>query len=96
MIIKKIKPLSAAKIFGILNAIIGLVVGIVFMALALGGYKVETQTGPIPLPGGFGILSIFVLPVLYGGAGFFSGFVCGCLYNLIAAFCGGLEIETQQ
>ena len=43
----------------------------------------------------FGVVAIVAMPLLYGGMGFISGLISAALYNLVAGFVGGLEVELQ-
>jgi uncharacterized protein YacL len=91
MEITKIKVLSAAKIFGILNAIVGLILGLVIGLMALAGVG-QAEGSPTAI---FGVGAIVILPILYGVMGFISGALMSFVYNLIAGKIGGLVIETK-
>lgn len=98
MTIKRVEPVSLAKIFGIVNAIGGLLAGAFFAAMASLGTGMHRA---MPGPGGglfggtFGAGAIVVLPILYGILGFIGGLIGGALYNWIAGFAGGIVIETE-
>jgi hypothetical protein len=69
MVIKRIGPMSVAKITGTLYAVMGLVVGAFFSLLAAGGF------GPNDSDlSGFGMVlgtgAVVVFPILYGCIGF--------------------------
>jgi hypothetical protein len=36
------------------------------------------------------------LPIIYGVFGFISGLIVGALYNLIAGWTGGIEVELSS
>ena len=93
-VIKKVGVLSSGKIVGILYALMGLVIGAIITLVSLVGLAVS--------PGGagmfgalFGIGSIILLPLFYGGMGFVSGILMALFYNLISNWIGGLEIEIK-
>jgi hypothetical protein len=46
---------------------------------------------------GFGFSTGFALflPVLYGGFGFVFTLIAAALYNLVAGFVGGIEVELE-
>ena len=95
MVIKRVGPLSCAKIAGTLYAIIGLLMGGVFSLAALaGGFGSNTSGG-----GAFGALigvgSIIVFPICYGALGFVSSLIGAWLYNALAGMVGGIQLDVQ-
>lgn len=92
--IKKIGILSLAKISALLYAIMGLIVG-VFMALIslIGAAFSQSTTGMFGML--FGVGAIILLPIFYGAMGFVMGVVTAWLYNIIANWIGGLELEFE-
>ena len=94
MIIKKIRPMSLAKISGALYAAVGLLIGGAFSLFAIvGGALAGTDTGPAGMI--FGVAAVIVLPLLYGCLGVFGSLIGAMLFNLAAGVVGGLEIETE-
>ena len=81
--IHNINIVQFAIVYGVLNAIFG-VVGGVFIAV------VSSVGGRAGF--GFGWLSILIFPVLYGVLGFIVGAVGSFLYNVVADWTGGIEI----
>jgi hypothetical protein len=51
----------------------------------------ERRTGFMALGTGFLVL----FPFLYGAAGFFAGVVSAWIYNLVAKWIGGIEVEVE-
>ncbi|HVH29718.1 MAG TPA: hypothetical protein VM818_23385 [Vicinamibacterales bacterium] len=94
MVIRRIGPVSCARIAGILYALFGLVMGAVFSVMALaGGFgNTSDQTGFAAL---IGAGAVVVFPILYGGMGFVGTFVGAWLYNALAASVGGIELDVQ-
>ena len=95
MIIKRIGPLSCAKIAGTLYLILGLFFGGIISLVALaGGFAAD-----VPEASGMGALigvgSIIVFPLMYGCIGFFSALVGAFLYNVLAGFVGGVQLDVQ-
>jgi Transmembrane domain of unknown function (DUF3566) len=100
--IKRIAPLQAGKMLGMLYACMGLIF-LPFVALAAlaGAFAQQTQhaqTGAAApaaiatgLMIGFGIL----MPVFYGVMGFIFGVIGAAIYNLIAGWIGGIEVEVE-
>ena len=90
--VKRIGVLSLGKVFGLLYAIIGLIVGALFTLLSS-----FLQAGVTGVYGGlFGKGAIIYFPLLYGILGFLMGLLLAFLYNLIAKWTGGLEMEFEQ
>jgi hypothetical protein len=98
--IKKVGVLSLAKVQGLLGAIMGLIVGILFglmfglMGLTAGSGE-EAAFGLL-FGAGFGILGLIMFPIIYGVLGFISGLILASLYNIVASWVGGLEIELEE
>ena len=95
MVIKRIGPLSLAKISGTLYAVLGLAFGAIFSVASLaGGLGSNTPEGA-----GLGALlgagAIVAFPVLYGGLGFVMSLVVAWLYNILAGAVGGIELDVQ-
>ena len=95
MVINRIGPLSCAKIAGILYLFLGLVIGAAFSLAALAG-GFATDTPEMGVMGALiGVGSILFIPLLYGGIGFFSALIGAWLYNLMASFVGGLQLDVE-
>jgi hypothetical protein len=95
MVLKRLGPLSCAKITGTLYAILGLVFGAIFSMVSLAtGFGSNTSGGM-----GFGALmgvgAIVALPILYGGMGFVTTLIGAWLYNILAGVVGGIEMDLQ-
>jgi hypothetical protein len=98
MVIRRVNPVSAAKVCGILYAILGLIVGalVSLMMMAAGGAMsaAAEETGGAVIGMMMGAGAIIVMPIFYGIIGFISGLVGSLLYNLVAGWTGGLEVEV--
>ena len=98
MVISRIKPVSCAKIAGILYAMLGIVLGGVISLIALsGGFGSTAPSGPgtPAFVRMIGASAIFVAPIFYGCLGFVMTLIGAALYNFVAGMVGGIEIETQ-
>jgi hypothetical protein len=84
--LKKMGVLSVAKIYAAFGAIGGFLLG-VFMTL-IGAAAIGGLSGLY-----FGVASIIIFPILYAILGFVGGAIFAFLYNLIAGWIGGIEIE---
>jgi hypothetical protein len=100
MVIKRVGPVSCAKLSGILYALLGLVFGGVVSLIALvAGNMLSGASGSGGMGGGMGALmgvgAIVVFPILYGIMGFVVTLIGALLFNLAASISGGVEIEVQ-
>jgi hypothetical protein len=100
MIVRRLGPLSLARVTGLLYAGIGLIAGAVFSLFALIlsaiGQAGGTATELGPFGALFGIGAILFFPIFYGVLGFVGGLLVAALYNLVARTVGGLEIELVE
>ncbi len=103
MVIKRVSPMSAAKVGGILGVLLGLVIGACasLMMMAWGSAARSMPTGDDNLPAATGMIgmlfgagAIIILPIFYGVVSFVMSAIYAALYNLVAKWVGGLEIEA--
>jgi hypothetical protein len=96
MVIKRISPMSAAKLQGIIGVVMGLLLGGLFSLIAIvaGSLAAGDDGGAF---GGmlFGAGAVIILPIFYGCVSFIAGAVGAFVYNLAAGWVGGLEIEAH-
>lgn len=93
-VVKKIGVGSAARIYGLTLAGLGLIIAIpygLFFGAALG----LSESG-LPFGSAFPILMIIFIPVIYGILGFIFGALFAWVYNLVAKKTGGIEIELSK
>ena len=97
MVIKRVGPVSCAKISGTLYGIIGLIIGGVFSMVAMAGGFASDDASPFAAGLGavIGAAAIVVFPLFYGCMGFVATLVGAWLYNVVAGLVGGVEIEVQ-
>lgn len=96
MQLKRIGPLSLAKVFLVLYAGIGLIVGIIFAVAAIAGATAGMSEEAGPLAGLiFGAGAIIFLPILYAVMGAVAALLIAGLYNLAAGLTGGVELELR-
>lgn len=75
---------QSAMVLGVLYVLIGVIFLPFFFIAASFAPAEET---------GFGVGFALALPLIYGVAGFISGAVGSFLYNLVAGWVGGIEVE---
>jgi len=99
--VRKLGPMSLAKIMGALDACIGLIVGAIFSLFSLIGFGLASsgaagngdENAAIGLL--FGVGAIVILPIFYGIFGFIGGLIMGVIYNLVAAMVGGVVMHVE-
>lgn len=93
MILKSISVFSVGKVMGALYALLGLVIGGLFALISVVGALAGGDGAPVALAMGVGALVIG--PIFYGTVGFIGGIIMAALYNLVANFVGGIELELE-
>jgi hypothetical protein len=97
MTIKRIDPMSFARISGVLYAIMGFIMGVFFTLVSMLGPGFA-RTG-MPMGGRFGMMlgagSIVVLPIVYGLIGFVGTLCAAAIYNALAKAMGGVVLFTE-
>ena len=97
--VTKINVISMGKISGALYGFMGLIFGIIFTVITLIGlllaviFTRNDVNWWILL---FGLGSLILIPIFYGIMGFLMGVIVSAVYNLIAKYVGGLEIELEE
>jgi hypothetical protein len=99
MVVKRIGVLSAAKVLCVLQAGIGLIVGLIITAFSvlgasLGMDAIGDDSGP-SLGILFGMGAVAIIPLCYGILGFVGGIIGATIYNVVARIAGGLEVELE-
>jgi len=98
MVLKRVGPVSCAKISGVLYAVMGFFLGAFFSLIALAGGMASQTTGSTGF-GAFGAImgvgAILLLPIFYGVAGFVFTLIGAWLYNVFAGLVGGIEMDLQ-
>lgn len=94
MIVKRIGPMSLAKISATLYALIGFIIGAIVSAVSMiGGALGGSDAGMMGMI--FGAAAVILLPLLYGCMGFVTSLIGASLFNLAAGWVGGIELDTQ-
>jgi hypothetical protein len=84
--IRRFGILQTAKVLGVLYALAGLLVAPIFALVAV--------LGPDASP--FGLVFALFLPAFYGVLGFIMTALAAAIYNAIAGWIGGIEIELSD
>ena len=98
--LKRVGPGSAFKIGLVTYAILGLAIGI-FMAVFSMAVGNLGSLGPSATPGarlfgfGMGLGAIIISPICYGLVGGIFGAIGAVIYNLVAGWVGGLEVDIS-
>jgi len=95
MVVKRVVPLSVAKVAGTLYAFLGLIFGALFSLIAITGGLASEQSGAGMFGAIFGVGAIIIAPILYGAMGFVMSLIMAAIYNLVAGMVGGVEIDVQ-
>jgi hypothetical protein len=95
MIIKRIGPLSCAKISGTLYAALGLIFGAIFSVVALAGGMAATSSSGASMGAMFGVGAIVLFPICYGLIGFLGTLIAAALYNVLANAVGGIQMDVE-
>ncbi len=85
--IKKIAPLQAGKMLAAIYALFS----IIFVPFLLIAALVSPKGS-----GGLSMVIVLVIPVVYIVMGFIGGVIGAFIYNLVAGWMGGMEIEYEQ
>jgi hypothetical protein len=101
VIIKRVAPLSAAKIAGLIYTLLGLPFALLVWVVSLVGLNDSgLRNSPfLPFSPAYvvtgGAVAVVVLPVLYGFFCFLMTLISAWLYNIVAGFVGGVSVELQ-
>lgn len=91
--IRRIAPLQLGKMLAILYGILGLIFIPFFVIMS----AVATQV-PAPQRVGmmaFGVGFALAAPVMYAAMGFVIGALGALIYNVVATWIGGIEVEVE-
>jgi len=100
--IKRSAPLQSGKMLGVLLCLPGLIFLPIFMlAAAAGAFAQHPQgteassTAPAAAVAGIMFGMGILMPVIYGVMGFIIGVIGAAVYNLVARWIGGIELEVE-
>ena len=102
MEIKKIGAMSLAKIMAMIGIIwgfvLGVIVSILYFRLAATGNEAQISEliSQAPAIAGIYKFGFIIFPIYYGLIAFISGLIVALLYNWIAKWLGGINIEFKK
>jgi len=93
--VKRIGPGSAFKIAATVYGVMGLLFGVIFALISMlgGALLPSAETGVFRMF--FGVGAIVVLPIFYGAIGGIFAALGAVIYNLVAGWIGGLEVDIS-
>jgi hypothetical protein len=97
--LKRIAPLQAGKLLAAFYGLLSLLI-VPFMFAAMGIASLAARHGggsapAFPLMFGLGMGFLIFVPVLYAVMGFVFGVISAFIYNLLARWIGGFELEFE-
>jgi hypothetical protein len=96
--IKKIAPLQLGKILAITYGLLSLVMVPFFLAFSAVASLVPKPEGSppmLPMMLGMGMGFLIIAPIVYAIMGFVTGVIGAFVYNLVAQWVGGIEVEVE-
>ena len=95
MVIRRVGPLSCAKVAGVLYLILGFIFGAFISLFAVGG-SMFADTPASGFGGMFiGAGAIVILPICYAVFGFLMTLIMASLFNLVVGITGGIEVDAS-
>jgi hypothetical protein len=91
--VKRIAPLQLGKMLAVLYGIMGLLFMPLFLIMsAFSSHMPAGQRGGMmPFGAGFAI----AMPIMYAAMGFVFGALGALIYNVVAKWVGGIEVEVE-
>jgi hypothetical protein len=98
--IRRIGVVSFALMTALIYVVLGLIFGLLFACLSLVGLgAIASNTEELlGLSGGTAVMALIYaicLPLVYGVLGFIGGAIVALVYNLVAGFAGGVQVELR-
>ncbi|SDR65472.1 hypothetical protein [Opitutus sp. GAS368] len=98
--LKRIAPLQAGKMLAAFYGLLSLLfVPFMLLFMAMGSFAARQQGGgampALPFMFGMGVGFMVLLPFFYAAMGFVFGVISAAVYNLLAKWIGGLELEFE-
>jgi hypothetical protein len=91
--LRSINPLQLGLVSAILYALISLIVAIPVTLISMTAGSAMKGQPMAALFAGPAVLIFF--PIMYGAVGFIGGIITAALYNLVARWTGGIEVQLE-
>ncbi|HWZ95327.1 MAG TPA: DUF3566 domain-containing protein [Opitutaceae bacterium] len=88
--IKRIAPLQAGKMLALLYGILGFIFIPFFLIMSFAA-PAQQRVGMMAFGAGFALF----MPVIYAVMGFVFGAISAFIYNIVAKWVGGIEVEVE-
>lgn len=95
MVIRRFGIWSVARLYGLLSAAMGLLVGLGIAVASTVGMSMAEGDEPPFLAGIFGVGAVVILPIFYGVMGICGGAIGAALYNMLAGVVGGVTLDVE-
>ena len=99
VVIRRMGVFPIAKVFGLVYAGVGLLIGAIFSVFSVAGSLIGAlaqEDGSALIGLLFGVGSIFFFPIFYGLLGFLGTALGAAVYNLVAGLIGGIEMDIED
>ncbi len=96
MVLKRVGPVSLAKIAGTLYAVLGLFIGAIVSLIASVGFALKPPEAPAVFGLLFGVGAVVLVLLIYGCLGFLMALIMAGLYNLLAGMVGGYRCRAKS
>lgn len=93
MVLRRVGPMSLAKIAGVLYVLIGLFMGAIFALIASLGFPAAPDDAAAGFRLLFGVGALVWAPICYGLLGFIGALIFAGVYNVLAGMVGGVELD---
>jgi len=97
--IKRIDPLQLGKMLAVIYGLLSLIFVPFFLMFAAATMFSSPAHNGIPTPvmisAGFGLVMIIIMPIMYAVMGFIADVLGAFIYNVVAKWIGGIEMEFE-
>ncbi|MEZ6087722.1 MAG: hypothetical protein R3C05_06800 [Pirellulaceae bacterium] len=93
--VRRVGLLSVTSLFGAMGFAVGLLGAILMGSVTLLSFVMADNTD-IVAGVGTGLMMTFMLPLFYGVLGMIGGLIWAVIYNVIANFTGGIQVEIDR
>jgi hypothetical protein len=97
--IKRFDPLQLGKMLAVLYGCMGLIFVPFFLLATVLPALIPQPAGrpgaPVAFAAMFGVGFAVAAPIFYAVMGFLTGLIGGWVYNLVAKWIGGIEVEVE-